>query len=276
MCGGKDTIFGYQDLRRNGTSRREIDLALARGQLTRVRKGVYVTQSTCEDVETAAAHGGVIACATALRHAGCAVWRAEGVHVWLGRAGRRREHEGCECIEHWSHGLPAERHEPAPLVLALWQLFECAGSEAFFVSLESALHQDLLDPQGLRWLARTLPTSGRSLCGFAHAKSESILESLFRVRMRWLGWRVVAQAVVSGVGRVDFLIDGWLIVELDGRLGHALEADRHKDLTRDAKAAALGYSTLRFTSRMVFQNWEFVEETVTAKLFAGPRRRLRR
>jgi len=76
---------------------------------------------------------------------------------------------------------------------------------------------------------------------------------------------VRSQVSVFGVGRVDFLIGDRLIIEIDGRLGHADDVGRHKDLTRDANAASWGYVTLRFDYETVVNDWGLVIRAILAQ-----------
>ncbi len=66
-----------------------------------------------------------------------------------------------------------------------------------------------------------------------------------RLLLRTLGHDVQVQVEIAGVGRVDLLVDGWLIVECDSRGFHADWAARRRDLRRDLAAARLGYTTVR-------------------------------
>jgi len=43
----------------------------------------------------------------------------------------------------------------------------------------------------------------------------------------------------------------------------------HKDLLRDARAAALGYETLRFDYALIIHDWPLVEAAILAKVTAG-------
>lgn len=73
--------------------------------------------------------------------------------------------------------------------------------------------------------------------------------------MHLLGIRVDCQVDIDGVGRVDFVVGGRLILESDGKQNHASPERRHKDLIRDAAASALGYETLRFDFAMIVYDW---------------------
>ena len=81
-----------------------------------------------------------------------------------------------------------------------------------------------------------------------------------------LGLRLECQVAITGVGRVDFVVDGRLILEADGRENHDGESMRHKDLVRDAAASRLGYETLRFDYAQIVHDWPTVQAAVLAAL----------
>jgi very-short-patch-repair endonuclease len=75
--------------------------------------------------------------------------------------------------------------------------------------------------------------------------AESMLESLARTYFRQAGIRVETQVHIGGVGYVDLLLDGRLIVELDGR-HHGEWAQVKKDQRRNNRSVILGYVVLRY------------------------------
>jgi very-short-patch-repair endonuclease len=72
--------------------------------------------------------------------------------------------------------------------------------------------------------------------------------------------------VIQGVGKVDFVIAGRLILEADGKENHDGETKRHKDLVRDAAASRLGYQTLRFDYAQIVHDWLTVQAAVRGAL----------
>lgn len=64
---------------------------------------------------------------------------------------------------------------------------------------------------------------------------------------------------IIGIGCVDFFIDGWFIVEIDGREGYDLFLYWYKDLVCDVNVVVWGYSILCFDYVMVVYDWDFVE-----------------
>lgn len=267
MCQGEN-VWGRSALFARGMSRHTLEANLAAGSLRRIRIGVYATPWACDDVLAAAMHGGSLACTSAARHAGLWVLATPGLHVWVGQDGHPRDHPGCECTMHWTQGRPGRSFTPPTVVEVLLQMLGCAGAEAFFAALESALRQHKLSRDDLHRLARRLNRPGRALVRFASGSSDSGLESLFRLRLRAWTARMRQQAAIPGVGRVDFLIDGWLIVELDGDLGHDDASSRRKDLARDVRATVQGYTTLRFTYAMIVHEWPLVEAAVVTALLS--------
>jgi very-short-patch-repair endonuclease len=91
------------------------------------------------------------------------------------------------------------------------------------------------------------------------ARAESGPESLLRLMLRRLGCRFDVQVKIDGVGRVDFVVDGWLIVECDSEAHHGDWAARRRDLRRDQAAAPLGYSTFRPIAEDIMWNPDAVQ-----------------
>lgn len=269
MCTTSDSICRFGDLRRAGMSRRAIDAALRSGALIRIRRGVYARPDACSPRTMASAHGGVLACVSAARHAGLWVLAAaDEVHVWMRANGRRRHSDGCGCIPHWDAGAPTGAFAPPSVPRILAQILRCRGVEEFFVVLESARRHRLINARGLRWLADRVGPDGREALRLSRSDADSGLESLFRWRLRHLDVPVRTQLAVFAVGRVDVLIGDRLLVEVDGIENHDDATHRHKDLVRDANAVTWGYVTLRFDYAMVVHDWETVDAAVSGALAA--------
>lgn len=251
-------------LQRFGLTRRTLAQAVDANHISRVRAGVFAARTTQPIIVTAAAHGGALTCASALRHHG--IWSLERgpLHVWMGQNGRVHPHPGCDCVSHFFTGQT--QFGVASVEQALIHVHDCAGDESFFASFESAWRQGLL-PQAARARIRAaLPATARWLVDFARPNSDSGLESLLRLRLHLLGIRLDCQVRIDGVGRVDFVIGGRLILETDGKENHDGPSRRHRDLVRDAAASALGYETLRFDYAQVVYDWASVQAAVLGAL----------
>lgn len=252
-------------LQRHGLDRPSLTRAVRAGRIDRIRPGLFASPTLPDALRRAAAHGGALTCSAALRHHG--VWvlaDADRVHVWIGRRGRTYDHDGCGCRSHFFRGTV-----PLGVVdveTALIHLFRCEGEESFFASFESALQRGALTRAARLRIRAALPASARWLFDLAHDDSESGLESILRLRLHLVGVVLAAQVTIDGVGRVDFVLGGRLILEVDGRENHAGHDRRHKDLVRDASASARGYETLRFDYAQVIHDWPSVQAAVVAAL----------
>lgn len=230
--------------------------AARNGTIRRIRNGVYALPGLDPDITAAAAHGGELTCAAALRHHG--VWMlstpAPEIHVWMGAAGRTH-HDECMCVPHYTPGTAGVGI--ASPAAALVHLYRCFDHETFFAAYESAWNKRLITASDRARIRRELPAAASWLLDLARHDAESGLESLLRLRLHLLGIRLECQVEIGGVGRVDFLLGGRIILEADGKLNHA-GTMRHKDLMRDAAASALGYETLRFDYAMIVHDWDTV------------------
>lgn len=249
-----------------GCSRTQLSAAVRTGSIRRLRPGVFVLATAAPKVVTAGAHGGALTCADALRAHG--VWvlpgEDESVHVWMGGSGRRHPHADCECTAHYSAGTA--RLGLAPVVVALIHAYRCLTAEAFFAAYESAWNKRLLSARDRARIRRELPSAAHWLLDLARSDSQSGLESLLRLRLHLIGVHLECQIAIDGVGRVDFVVGGRLILEVDGRVNHVSAERRHRDLERDAAASALGFETLRFDYAMVVHDWPSVVQAILPAL----------
>ncbi|TXK05471.1 DUF559 domain-containing protein [Microbacterium mitrae] len=241
----------------------EIRWAVRRGEIRRLRKGVYAASGSSIAAE-AAACGGRLTCVSLLRLHG--VWVLsddQRIHIDVGRNGRRHELDGTLTK---AHNTPAATClTPATVHDALRLAAQCLSSEAFFAAYESAWNQGLLSHVNREWLRRNVSPRMRWLLTWARGDAESGLESLVRLRLMLLGFRPRTQVLIPTVGRVDLVIDN-VIIETDGERGHADPQSRAKDLVRDRAAAALGYRTIRLNYAMVVHDWPESERAILACL----------
>ncbi|BDZ38935.1 endonuclease domain-containing protein [Microbacterium suwonense] len=248
-----------------GVSRMRLTKSVRAGDIQRLRPGVFATNVAHPSEREAALHGGPLTCSSALQRHGVWVMAGDGPpHVWVGRRGRAHPHAGCRCISHYFRG--ASTFGKVDVVTALIHLHRCEGEESFFASMESALRLRLISDASRRRIRAALPQHARWLVDLARTDADSGLESLLRLRMHQLGIRLDTQIVIDGVGRVDFVIGGRLIIEVDGKENHDGRSNRHKDLARDAAASAAGYETLRFDYAQIVYDWPVVQSAILAAL----------
>ncbi|WP_460801303.1 endonuclease domain-containing protein [Microbacterium sp. GXF6406] len=253
-------------LQKYGCTRQQLADAATAGSILRIRTGVYALPAVDDAIRTAAAHGGELTCAAALRARG--VWVLPDpdamVHVWMGTAARRHPHSGCSCVAHYGDG-PAGIGI-ASAATALISAFRCLSGEAFFAAYESAWNLRLVSASDRRRIRQALPRSAHWVLNLARADAGSGLESVLRFRLHLLGLVLDSQVEIGGVGRVDFVVGGRLIIEVDGALNHRGAERRHRDLVRDAEASARGYETLRFDYALLLHDWPRVAAAIIAAL----------
>jgi very-short-patch-repair endonuclease len=265
-----------QELRTEGWSKRSVAEAVAQGRLALVRRGHYAANGTPEGLIRAMRVGGPATASTATQALG--IWTEPDppldVAVPLNSPRLRDPDDAARSLLpradvrlHWMQGLKhaSSATGMVPLPIVFQHLLQVVRPEYAVAALDSALHDRFLRPPDLPAIAAGLPRHLQPLTAAADGRSESGIESIARHLLRLLGLRVEVQVLIEGVGRVDLLVEGRLIVELDGRQWHA---DFERDRRRDTSAAIGRYRTLRFTWAQVLHDWPRVQSAVLAALAA--------
>ncbi len=136
-------------------------------------------------------------------------------------------------------------------------------------TLDSALHHGLLPRFELAELLMALPAGIRPREGELDAASMAGSESLIRVALRGVGYRVTIQASIREVGDVDTFVDGWFIVECDSRQYHDGQSQQAIDRRRDGEAALARLGSARFTYAQVLFDRDWCLAVVAAGLSRG-------
>ena len=127
--------------------------------------------------------------------------------------------------------------------------------------LDQALHRQLVASSDIR-----IPSSGphaplvREALLLSRPRARSLLETIARLRLRKAGIEAEVGVLIRGVGEVDLLIDGALVVELDGWQFHASREQRHKDLARDRALLARGFLVMRYGYHDIVDADDFLDE----------------
>lgn len=152
---------------------------------------------------------------------------------------------------------------------ALEHLLLCQPPDEAVAVVDSALHLGIIGPGLLASTLALLPARLQPLLPAFDVRAESGLESLTRFRLLACGIVCRPQVAIPGVGRVDLLIDEWLIIELDGRQWHGTADAFTSDRRRDAAAVLRGYTVLRFGYSDVVRAWSRTTSTILATLARG-------
>ena len=167
------------------------------------------------------------------------------------------------------HVWPTGIRWRADAVSALVQLAPRVDSQHLIASIDSALYTRVLAASRLDDLFARLPRRFARLRLLIDARAESGIESLFRIAAVGEGWSVAVQVAIRHVGRVGFVINGWLVIEVDGDSWHSTPEQRARDRAREAELVRQGMRSHRFDYRQVMSDLEGCIEVTRALLAAG-------
>lgn len=241
------TVFSRAELLQDGYTGDAITRAVQAGSLVRLRRDHYASPDVDDAVAEAVRVGGRVACLTLLQMLGMFVLRSSGLHMHLRpHMSRIRPRASGSTVMHWSRhvGRSGPRHVVA-LRDAVRQAIRCQEPRAAIATLDSLLHLRLATRAQLEELFADLPARLHTLLDLVDAAAESGPETYMRLLLRALGVRFETQVHIPGVGRVDFVVEGWLIIECDSKEYHEGWEKQVEDRRRDLVAAGRGYTTVR-------------------------------
>lgn len=250
------------DLLQNGLTRRSIQTAVRHGELLHVRRDRYLHADTHEEFARAVRVGGRLTCLSLLALLGVFVFDNGHLHVHVhptssrlrfARKGRTIFDTARRRVKvHWTNLLEAPGSSCSVHVLdALAHAILCQAPRHAVATVDSALHQGHIVEAQLADLFAALPRRFRALLPMVDGRAESGPESLVRIMARMLGCDIQLQVEFDDIGRVDLLLDGWLVVECDSKQFHASWGAQQRDRHRDLALAAKGYCTIRLTAATI-------------------------
>lgn len=274
-------VASTQQLLRGGARARDLTEAVRSGALIRVRRGHYAPAGTAAQVLGAVRVGGRLACvsAAALHHV--FVFDASVLHVHLEHGSSRMRTPQNQrrplnsmnrdgLLLHWSPLLyPTDGTEySVGLRDALAQIIRCQSAPHAVAALDGAMRAGLIDGDALAAIFAHMPQRFAQLQGKVDARSESGQESVLRMIVEAMGLDYEIQVRIDGVGRVDMVIAGVLVVEADSRAHHKEWEQHVRDRTRDRLLAARGFLTLRLLYRDIMYDAEGVKAAIRGLLAA--------
>lgn len=226
-----------------GFTDRQLRAAVQCGEMIRVRIGHYAAAGLDAPTVSAVRLHGRLACVSELRRRGVWVLDSVPIHVEVPRSASRLRL--AEAHFHWRRSqIFVEDRVHVSITESLIQASRCLGRAAWIASVDSALHQRLIGRNEMDAIRAGVRRDRVRLLDLADPKAESGLESIVRLLAVDLGFRVRSQVRVPGVGRVDLVVEDWIVVETDGSAFHDV-ALTPRDRRRDATLAATGRSVLR-------------------------------
>lgn len=277
-----ERILTRADLLDLGFSPKSITRSVRDGTVTRVRRDRYVISNENHSVLTAVRVGGRLTCVSAIAEisADAFVFEDDHVHIHAERRSSRLRAAG-DVKKRWSRSgatgvrltwadltePPAGRHVVST-VDAVRALIRCRPEREAIATLDSLLRLGLITMPQVREAVASLPPRFRQILTLVDPRAESGPESLMRLILCELGVGFDVQVKIVGVGRVDFVVDGYLIIECDSKEFHEGWEQQRRDRQRDLAAAAQGYFTLRVLAEDVLYHPERVKAAVRELLRA--------
>lgn len=249
-----------------GVGERAIERSIGDGRILRVRRGVLALPDAPPEFIRAVGAGARLTCVSAAVHYG--LWRvrpAIGVHV------SRPTRSADGCINHRVVTVPP--HSRLPLVgLAdvLVHVLQCRPADESVPMVECALRRG--DTVAAFLESRlTGRRNGRARAALASVDltGESAIEVVARLLLRGAGLEVRSQVRIAGVGRVDFLVEECLVVEIDGAAFHSDRQALRRDRKRNNMTVIGGYIVLRFC----YEDVMFQPDDVLTMVFTALGRR---
>lgn len=263
------------DLLAGGATSRAITAAVHDGRLIRPRRDRYLPGDCDPVVAEAVRLGGRVDCTSLLRLYGVFVLDDTRSHVRLPPHASRVATPRDGVVRHWVDSAAPTEATVVPVIEALVHAVLCQPPRAAIATLDSAWHLRLVDENEIAEIFRLLPRRFRRLRPLLDPRAEAGTESLVRLMLRGLGVVPELQVEIAGVGFVDFLVDGWLIIECDSTAHHSDWAARRRDIRRDAAAIRLGYVPLRLLAEDILFHPEEVVALLREVLGLAAKRRPR-
>lgn len=263
-----------------GFARSDVDRALRKGTIARVRSGWFATPEAHPDVVRAVRVGGTATAATVVRMRG--LWVADDIrlHVRVRHSTGRLSapHDRRQALDrardrvcvHYSRRGPFDRAADL-LTVALAEMFACTDAASAIASVDSALDAGRLDLAHLDLIRAWMPPSRRTLIDRADPDAQSGIETSVRLLLRSRRIRHRVQVHIDGVGRVDVLVGDRLVIEVDGRAFHTGDAFE-EDRRRDFELVTRGYVVLRLSYRQVVHDWDRTRAGILALVARGEHR----
>lgn len=263
--------------------------AVKQGEMLRLQRGWVATPNALREAVVAVNQGGKLTGPTALWSMGIWDGTDRDLHVQLPvnhcvelrtsktplTAFAHSDYSRGAIRPHWNRELHPDPYAPpwrVSVIDALAQAARILPGEQFVACVDSALNKRELSRAGMAVLRGLIPERHRPLLRLVDGAAESGLESLTRQRLTPLVRDIRSQVPIAGIGingrdgRVDLLIDNWLVIELDGAAYH----DLRTNTIRDGVLNRHGLRTLHFLYDNVIFGWDQAEESVLELLRYPP------
>lgn len=272
QCGG---AAPWGQLRGLGVPAHVVKSARSSGLI--VGRGAFALPDAPPPLVAAVRLGGVVSHTSAAKLHGFPSWREDPTLHVITASGARASEPGL--LLHRARLTPDDVDGLRAITAPLRTVVDCARMlplvEAVIV-LDAALHLRRVRPAELRAAADSARGHGaarlRQAVRFADELAASPLESVLRLLLELLGCQIHSQVYLRGVGYVDLLVNGWLVLEADGYEFHSNRKAYREDRSRGNGISEHGLVLLRYTYEDLRARPGFVLAQVERVLVLGPPR----
>ena len=256
----------FKDLEEEGVSRQAIRPAVNSHRILRPHRGCYALPDASIEVVLSTVFRAQLTCVSWAHLVGLPL-ELPAPHVHLGVPASRglglpRQRPSNEVVLHRVGAYDAD--------LAIGHLdvaAACSTPIQHVALLDAALARGFIVPSQLRQLATGTTRRRDWVRRRVHAGAQSLGESYARVGLEEAGVRVVPQARLAGVGAVDLLVEGRVVVEVDGHKYHSGQRQFALDRDRDRAVTLLGLTPVRFTHADAVERLDDLVKEVWAVLW---------
>jgi very-short-patch-repair endonuclease len=255
---GSRRIVTRKELVAAGLRSASIAAAVRSQLLLRVRRDHYALPDTDRHTLEAVRVGGRLGCVSAAAELGIFAFDTQCTHMHLPRdASRLRSprarhfplaatpRDGVK-LHWWPLIDEADGTEYCVGVRdALAQIVRCQPRNFALAALDTALHEYKIGAGELPEIFSHVPAKYRGLIGQVDGRVDAGQETVLRRLILDAGLACEIQVTITGVGRVDTLVEGCVVVEADSKAHHRSWEQRVRDLNRDRWLAERGYLCLR-------------------------------
>ncbi len=263
-CGG---AARWSRLRALGISEHALRTGLASGRVTAAGSGGYALLDAEPAIAAAVSLCGVVSHASAAQLHGLELYvLPQIIEVTVGRGCRQRM-AGTRVYA--ADLAPEDVEINQPLTTVRRTVRDCARSMPLLpgvVLLDGVVRDERLGMAELHVMANSARGRGsgplRRAVAYVDALAGSRLETIMRLLLELLpGVTWETQVWIRGIGPVDFLINGWLVIEPDGFQFHSNRAHYRRDRRRGNGLAEGNFVQLRFTYEdLMFHRWAVLRQ----------------
>jgi very-short-patch-repair endonuclease len=264
-----DELGGFAttgELRLRGATERMLTAAVRFGHVRRVRNGWYSTAKPSDPRFRAVRVGGRLTGLSAFRQWGAWVLFPPSIlHVAVPYNAARLRAQGRVRI-HYEHAQSSGTKTEVSALDALVRVMLDEPVDVAVPCIDWLLRTGRVDRMQIERCVLELPAQRRGIMRLVDRSSQSVLESVARVRLQTAGFWVAPQQSTGELGATDLVVEGTVALELDGREFHAdsFESDRRRDLITTVE----GRHVIRVSRNMVRDAWPAIEDAIRAALAA--------